>query len=93
MTLKRLLELLKPFDGGSKEELIKYIQMYPYLKKELEDQLTEEYIKQIEEDGIYFIINMLSWKCKNLKLKKKIKLGYIYDLNAEKDVPCLSLNI
>lgn len=59
VTLKALVQIAKPYDESShcKETFLKNIT--PELEKQFAAQYSEEFEKQIEEKGVYFIVNHL----------------------------------
>ena len=91
MTLKRLFELVKPYEEDyNKKEFINGLMSSKKLMKQFET-MTEEYAKEIEKEGAYFIINNVSWKRRRGTFEERINFGYIRDNKKRKEIPCISL--
>lgn len=79
LSLEEILELCTPFEGySSKEELYEIIERFPIFRDQFCEQITKAFSDQVRENGIYCIVNNVSWK--HPKTKKALYLGYLgYD--------------
>ena len=63
MSLEEILEVGTLYEGcSSKEELYEIVNRYPCLRDQFREQITEAFSDQVRENGIYCIVNNISWK-------------------------------
>lgn len=90
MTLDKVLDLAVPYvEDDSKDELRRLISKFPEFKKEFDRQMTTKYESDIENKGIFFVINDNSQKGRCSTLSSRLRLGYV----GKERFPLLSIDI
>ena len=89
--------IVKPFDDVSNiSDFYDYLAKYPFLKKELLDDLCSEqclpWLQRVAESGnAFFLICNSRWKCRNKEIPVKISLKLI--LIGSSESPTIEINI
>lgn len=78
MTLEQIAKIATPIDESTmnNEMLSRIINKYPFLSQEFNKLVDEKFIKQSEEKGIYFIINIRK-KTYNRTYIPEIRIKYV----------------
>ncbi len=91
ITIEALAKEAEPYDPSvaNPGDLLEVINKFPELKIQLEEKITNEFLKKITEEGkCYFVINNVSYKYK-IKREKEVRMSYC----GKRKKPLISIDI